>query len=182
MNMMTTKDHSIQYARRALLVIDIQNYFFSPLSPAYLRDSERILPLVDQLVRDFNEHHALVLGTVHSGYNENMEKWWGHSVQEKWAIPLIKPIPIIKKTTYDAFVNTDLETILQKNAVQQLFICGAMTHLCCETTARTGFVKGYDIVMLKDACVSKNKQYHEYSLHNLAHGVATVIESRDIQW
>ncbi|MCE5222923.1 cysteine hydrolase [bacterium] len=182
MRMIPGKDRCVKIANRALLVIDVQHYFFSISSPAYLKGSGMVLPVIEQLVQSFKEHSSLVIGTIHTGGNTKMKEWWGHTVQEKWAIPMIKDIPIIRKTTYDAFVDTDLEAILQKNAIQQLFITGAMTHLCCETTARTGFVKGYDIVMLKDACVSKNKQYHEYSLHNLAHGVASVIESRDIQW
>ena len=180
--MIPAKESCVKIENRTLLVIDVQNYFFSISSPAYLKGSVMILPVIEQLVQRFKEHSSLVIGTIHSGFNAKMEKWWGHTVQEKWAIPMIKDIPIIRKTTYDAFVDTDLEAILQKNDIQQLFITGAMTHLCCETTARTGFVKGYDVVMLKDACVSKNEQYHKYSLHNLAHGVASVIESREIQW
>ena len=49
-----------------------------------------------------------------------------------------------------------------------------MTHLCCETTARSAFVHGYEVFFLVDGTATYNQDFHRASLMNLAHGVAVL--------
>jgi len=57
-------------------------------------------------------------------------------------------------------------------------VCGVMTHLCCETTAREAFVRGFEVFFPVDGTASYNQKFHEASLQNLAHGFAilTTVE------
>jgi isochorismate hydrolase len=87
---------------------------------------------------------------------------------------------LIYKDSYDAFYMTELEDILKAKSADQLIISGVMTHLCCETTARSGFVRGYEIVMVEDCLWDKDEWYHYASLKNLAHGFAVVSTSQEI--
>ena len=43
---------------------------------------------------------------------------------------------ITNKNTYDAFQNTDLESLLQRWGVDTVIVGGVVTFACCETTAR----------------------------------------------
>ena len=47
-----------------------------------------------------------------------------------------------------------------------------MTHLCCETTARVAFTRGYEVFFSIDGTATYNRKFHLGSLVNLAHGVA----------
>jgi bifunctional isochorismate lyase/aryl carrier protein len=172
--------HPFKYNEPVLLIIDVQSYFFDPGSKAYIKNSERILPIINQLKTTFQQKNRLVLGTIYAGSNKNMEKWWGHSIEESWTKPLIQDVTNIRKATYDAFYQTELENILKEKRINQLIITGAMTHLCCETTARSAFVRGFEVVMVIDACIDKEEFYHQSSLKNLAHGFATLAESSDL--
>ncbi|MGC8821249.1 MAG: isochorismatase family cysteine hydrolase [Fervidobacterium sp.] len=174
--------HKLALGKPALLVIDVQNYFFDRNSPAYLRDSERVLENIQRLL-EILKGRLSIIATIHSAGSRNMEKWWGNIVESEWARPMIRKDYfdlVILKDTYDAFFNTSLDSYLRANNVDQLLITGVMTHLCCETTARSGFVRGYEIVMIEDCLWDKDEWYHFASLRNLAHGFALISSSSEI--
>ena len=55
-----------------------------------------------------------------------------------------------------------------------------MTHLCCESTARSAVVRGFEVFFLIDGTATYNQQFHFGSLYNLAHGVATQVLAQEI--
>ena len=87
---------------------------------------------------------------------------------------------VMDKTQYDAFYNTDLETRLRDEDVTQVVIGGVMTHLCCETTARSAFVRDFDVFFLVDGTATYNLNYHLSSLRNLSHGFGSMVRVREI--
>ena len=86
----------------------------------------------------------------------------------------VQPEEILIKSQYDAFYKSSLQEILEQEGVDQVVIGGVMTHLCCETTARSAFVRGYEVFFLVDGTATYNSQYHQATLRNLAHGVAVL--------
>lgn len=87
---------------------------------------------------------------------------------------------MISKTRYDAFMDSPLEKLLREVGVLQLVICGVMTHLCCETTARSAFMRGFEVFFTIDGTATYNEAFHRASLLNLAHGFATPVLVQDI--
>jgi isochorismate hydrolase len=81
----------------------------------------------------------------------------------------------IRKTRYDAFFDTPLESLLNEEEIHQVVIGGLMTHLCCETTARSAFMRGFEVFFLVDGTATYTEDFHRASLLNLAHGFATPI-------
>ena len=59
---------------------------------------------------------------------------------------------VIEKSTYDAFHGTDAEGILNEMGVKEVVIAGVMTHLCVETTARSSFVRDFDVTVVLVSC------------------------------
>lgn len=175
--------HPLSISNPALLIVDVQNYFFQKHSPAYISGSERVLLNIERLVNALRKVKIPIIATIHEGGNSQMFKWWNNTVDKIWTELMINQSSvdyILKKNTYDAFYNTDLENILSSLSIDQLLITGVMTHLCCETTARSGFVRGYDIVMIEDCLWDKDEWYHYSSLKNLAHGFAAITTSEEI--
>ncbi len=58
--------------------------------------------------------------------------------------------------------------------VEQLVIGGVMAHLCCETTARAAFVRGYEVFFLIDGTATYTEEFHTGTLRNLAHGFSVL--------
>ncbi|RME75791.1 MAG: cysteine hydrolase, partial [Planctomycetota bacterium] len=87
--------------------------------------------------------------------------------QTKWAL-----VDYLEKHHYDAFFNTSLEKFLEKNKIDTLVLGGVMTHLCCETTARSAFMRGYKVYFLINGTATYHRDFHRASLLNLSHGFA----------
>ncbi|ABS60345.1 isochorismatase family protein [Fervidobacterium nodosum] len=174
--------HKFSLSNPALLVIDVQNYFFDKTSPAYLRGSERVLENIKEITNSVMGKIPII-GTLHIGGSNPLKKWWGNIVEVEWTKLMVEDYKfnhIIKKDTYDAFYKTSLEEILNFLKVDQLIITGVMTHLCCETTARSAFVRGYEVIMVEDCLWDKDEWYHYASLKNLAHGFAVISNKEEI--
>ena len=61
-----------------------------------------------------------------------------------------------------------------------MVVSGVMTHLCCETTARSAFVRGFEVFFLIDGTATYNKEHHLATLLNLSHGFANLVLSGEI--
>jgi isochorismate hydrolase len=112
--------------------------------------------------------------------------WWHDSIIEENPNSQIdqrinrSPGIVIKKSRYDAFYDTALESILREKGVGQIVICGVMTHLCCETTARSAFMRGFEVFFTIDGTATYNEAFHRAALLNLAHGFATPVLVKEI--
>lgn len=174
----------------ALLVTDMQEFFFAKESHAHIPSMAAIVPRLKELQGAFLKNGLIVLQTKHANNLNNagaMSRWWKSSLlQENNPLVNIIPellnpqIPIIKKTQYDAFWETDLEQRLKVSGIKQIVIGGVMAHLCCETTARSAFVRGFDVFFLIDGTATYNRQFHFGTLMNLAHGFAVPLLTNEL--
>jgi nicotinamidase-related amidase len=173
----------------ALLVIDVQNYFFDRQSPAFLAGAPRVLPRINRLIAAAREAGWPVVYTTHRAPRAR-----GNLMATRWArLPAGKEAglcgglerrtgePVIAKEYYSAFMGTDLAALLASKGVRQIVLCGAMTHLCVDTTARHGFMLGFAPVIVSDACCSKDRGYHRAALRCLRHGFATVVTVKQLE-
>jgi bifunctional isochorismate lyase/aryl carrier protein len=175
--------------KAALLIIDMQDFFLSEKSHAYVPSMKAIVPKLKNLQDCFLQNNLTVIQTKHSNTVENagqMMSWWGAILTPNDPMVRIIPeladsrIPIIPKSQYDAFCGTDLEQKLRDDGIEQVIIGGVMTHLCCESTARAAFFKDFDVFFIIDGVATYNEQFHFNTLYNLAHGFATMVLSEEI--
>ncbi len=87
---------------------------------------------------------------------------------------------VIEKSQYDAFYQTDLDARLRSAGVTDVVVTGVMTHLCCETTARSAFVHGFRVWFAADGTASYNPDFHLAALRNLSHGFAAPVLVSDL--
>ena len=88
---------------------------------------------------------------------------------------------VVEKNTYSAFENTRLQEMLLEKGVEEVIITGVMTNLCCETTAREAFVKGFRVFFSTDATATSDLELHEATLKNMAHGFAYLVDCTRLQ-
>ncbi len=173
----------------ALLVLDMQKFFGKSSSHAFIPSFDVIIPGVIRLINGFKQKNLPVIATKHINTPENagmMGKWWKDTITKESEYSEIVDeigltgVTVIKKSQYDAFYNTDLERILVDLKVKTLIITGVMTHLCCESTARSAFVRGFKTFFVVDATATYNEQFHRNSVVNLAHGFSVPVLSGKI--
>lgn len=176
-------------AGAALLVIDMQRYFLDESSRAFLPAAPAIVPHINVLIAAFEKAARPVWFTRHGNDprdNGSMAAWWretlsrGHPLGEIDAALDFHGRPVLEKTQYDAFFNTDLEERLRQRNVRQLLITGVATHLCCESTARSAFTRGFSVFIAIDATATWNRELHLSSLRGLAHGCAVPFLTADL--
>lgn len=83
---------------------------------------------------------------------------------------------VVGKKTYSAFRGTGLEEKLREMEVEEVIVTGVMTNLCCETTAREAYVRGFRVFFSTDATASSEVELHEASLKNMAYGFAYLVD------
>jgi bifunctional isochorismate lyase/aryl carrier protein len=175
--------------RSALLVIDMQRYFLCADSHAFLPAAPAIIPNIQKLVAIFKKAGRPVFFTRHANRAQDagqMAVWWrevltaDHPLGAIEATLLAPGDPVIEKTQYDAFFNTDLEPRLLAGRAAQLVITGVATHLCCESTARSAFMRGFAVFMAIDGTATWSRALHFASLNGLGHGCAVPVLTGDL--
>jgi nicotinamidase-related amidase len=64
--------------------------------------------------------------------------------------------PVIVKTHPSSFWETDLDQRLKALGVENLVLCGFMTHVCVNSTARGAFNLGYRATVIGDATATRD--------------------------
>jgi isochorismate hydrolase len=180
----TRHDLSLIPKRSALIIVDMQRYFLEDSSHAYIPAAGEIVPRLTKLVQAYSQHGLPIIFTRHLNTDANagvMSRWWQDLIRaDDPASEIISEFDlsqrmVIEKSQYDAFYQTPLEGLLKQKEVSQVVICGVMTHLCCETTARSAFVRGFEVFFTVDGTATINEAFHRATLLNLAHGFAIPV-------
>ena len=183
-NLAAHRPLAFQAPRSALLVLDMQRYFLDPDSHAYVPSAAAIIPGLAALTAAYRQRNLPMFYTRHENTAQDagmMSAWWRDLIQPGDPLSLITPElraetgQIIVKSQYDAFLNTDLEQRLRQAGAEQVLIGGVMTHLCCETTARSAFMRGFAVFCLVDGMATYTAAFHQAALLNLAHGFSTLL-------
>ncbi|NJE06599.1 isochorismatase family protein [Thermococcus sp. M36] len=177
------------FKRVAVLAIDLQRHFLSEKSKAYLPSTRRFVPRLVEFYGEASRLGVPIIFTRHYHEKDIMAHWWGDEMKRddpmNELLGEFRPFAetVIEKSTYNAFYGTELEGILRKLHVETIIVTGVMTHLCCETTAREAFVRGFKVVFPVDGTLTQNRFFHEATLRNLSHGFAvTPLLSEVLEW
>jgi len=137
--------------KRALLVIDVQNEYFTGRLPiAYPAGSlTNVLSAMDAA----RTHVLPVVAIQHASpqpdaavFRKGSKEWELH--------PEVAARPrdvLIHKSLPGSFTGTELETFLCERGVRTVVIAGYMTQMCCDTTARQAMHLGFEVEFLSDA-------------------------------
>jgi nicotinamidase-related amidase len=75
---------------------------------------------------------------------------------------------VVDKVRFDAFQWTSLEPLLRGLHVTDLMICGVVTNICVESTARSAFMRDFPVTLLEDCCAAKTRRLHELAIEVLS--------------
>ncbi len=67
--------------------------------------------------------------------------------------------PVILKNHVNSFRETDLKAVLDKHGVEEVVICGAMSHMCVDAGTRAASDLGYKCVVVHDACATRDQEF-----------------------
>ncbi|MGH2481935.1 MAG: cysteine hydrolase family protein, partial [Ktedonobacteraceae bacterium] len=137
--------------KRALLVIDVQNeYFTGKLPVSYPQGSlERITQAMDAATRA----EIPIVMVQHSApqadsatFRRESPAWELHPEVARRAYDVL-----IEKNVPGSFTGTRLEAWLREHLIDSVTISGYMTQMCCDTTSRQAMDLGFGVEFLSDA-------------------------------
>ncbi|MGW0944959.1 cysteine hydrolase family protein [Streptomyces sp. NPDC002623] len=127
----------------ALLVIDVQK---GVVAGTPRRDE--VIANIDTLIDAARAQDVPVIWVQHSG--DDLERG-----SENWEyvedLVRLDSEPLVHKTYFDSFEDTELESVLAKRGVGRVVVTGAQTDACIRATLHGAFVRGYDVTLVGDA-------------------------------
>jgi nicotinamidase-related amidase len=169
---------SLDAARTALVVIDLDtatvgsNDDCRSLMPIVnqladaVRDSGGVVAWVLSQMADMPKHFAAILGAELATryFNDGCP---GGAGTKLWPELRQEPRDIVAfKSGASAFFpgKCDLPQVLDPLGIDTLLISGAVTNICCESSARDAVELGYKVIMVSDALSGHAHGLHEATL------------------
>lgn len=200
-------DFPIVPKRTALLVIDMQyldahrdygmgadakkqgvtakyDYYFKQLDTVVIPNTRRLLeacraagiepiyPRIASLVKDCREvslEHKRINLMAPAGSRESE------------ILDEIKPLPnelVISKGASGVFNSTAIDQLLRNLGIDTLIMTGVVTNYCVETAVRDAGDRGYNVILVSDACAAMSEEHQRLALEIL-NGVYCVVRSTD---
>jgi nicotinamidase-related amidase len=118
--------------------------------------------------------------TFHEGYNEIsshpygilkgvvdgnafVKGTWGAAIVDELA-PQEGDIVIEGKRGLDTFASTNLDFILRSKGISTIVLGGFLTNCCVESTMRSGYENGYQVITLNDCVAATSIEEHDNAL------------------
>jgi nicotinamidase-related amidase len=142
--------------KTALVIVDIQKDYFPKGKLENVGAVEASLA-AKKLLSHFREKKLPVVHIQHistrSGATYLLPNTEGIDFHEN-VMPLAGET-IIQKHFPNSFRDTQLNDHLVSKEIEELVICGMMSHMCIDTTVRAAFDKGYVCMVAHDACSTR---------------------------
>jgi ureidoacrylate peracid hydrolase len=82
---------------------------------------------------------------------------WGAEIVQDLT-PAEQDIVVEGKRGLDTFASTNLDFILRSRGITTIALGGFLTNCCVESTMRTGYEKGFDVITLKDCTATLSEE------------------------
>jgi nicotinamidase-related amidase len=87
---------------------------------------------------------------------------WGAAIVDSLA-PQAGDIIVEGKRGLDTFASTNLDFILRSRGTKTLVVGGFLTNCCVESTVRTGYEKGFNMVALSDCTATLSEEEQRFT-------------------
>ncbi len=104
---------------------------------------------------DPDKVYGILKGVIDSG--AFVKGTWGAEICDQLA-PEENDIVIEGKRGLDTFASTNLDFVLRSREVETVILAGFLTNCCVESTMRTAYEKGYDVVTLTDCTAATSDE------------------------
>ncbi len=149
--------------KTALLIVDIQNFYFPGEGPGLVHAEEASLA-AKEVLQIFREKKQLVVHVRHKSKK-------GFEIHAN-----VAPIAgerVITKEDVNSFKKTDLLEYLQSNKVERLVVIGMQTQMCLEGAVRAAHDYGFECIVVGDACATRDLKFGDKTVR--AEDVQTAV-------
>ena len=196
---------SLDPAKTAFVIIDMQNLFCKPGAPAEVPASRDIVDNINRLNRQLRPlgthiiwiYSAVVTSNGKSDWDKFLNTFVAADVRERtrdamrpdgdgaklWEGMEVDDGDLqIVKNRYSCFTpgSSQLERVLRGLGIENVLIAGTKTNVCCESTARDAMMLDYNVVMVDDCCAALSDREHLATLENMIQQFADVLSGDEV--
>lgn len=199
---------TVDPARTALLVIDMQNDFIAEGAPMQASAGREMIPTLRSVIEECRGAGMTVVFTAHSHRRDGSDmgrfKDLYSAIADRRGLitgeegaeiyPDVAPEDgdiMVNKHRYSAFFATDLDMILRERGIENVVISGVTSENCCHASARDAMFHGYRVIFLADANATHDypdlgwggmtaDEVHRSVLVVLAFSTAHVMTSKEL--
>jgi ureidoacrylate peracid hydrolase len=189
--------------RTALIVIDMQNTFCEPGSPAEVPVSRGIVANINTFSRELRSRGATIIWVLHANTHahgrSDWEMFFNHVVADELRVRTMESLApgrqsvwreldtdandiTIIKNRYSALIpgSSSLERVLRSHDIDTLLIAGTKTNICCEATARDAMMLDFKVVMVSDCCAALSDDEHRATLESIIQQFGDVMTQDEV--
>ncbi len=142
--------------RSALLCIDLQQEYFDASRPLWVPGGA---PVLANAVRLLDAARGRGVRVLHARHVSGKPKSSTFVRDSRFCDFIEEASPrqgeeVVTKSWPGAFYGTDLDARLRSGGITRLFLCGLLSFMCVDTTAREAHARGYDVVFVSNATAS----------------------------
>ncbi|MDE1159186.1 MAG: hydrolase [Neorhizobium sp.] len=189
---MTQTSHSTTFDARttALVLIDLQTGILAMNTAPY--PTSDVLEKGKALAATFRQAGAAVVlvnvdfgpGMGNAPRNATDAGFAARDLPADWsalADGLAAPTDLlVTKAQWGAFYGTDLDLKLRRRGIRTIVIAGIATNFGVESTVRSGWEHGYDMVVVEDACTTVSRELHDMAVTAIFPRIARVVTSATV--
>lgn len=175
-------------AKKALVVVDIQNDYF-PGGRWALSQVEEAAAQAAKVIERFRQRGDLVVHIRHEFTDDNAPFFrpGSEGAQIHESAKNRPDEPVVLKHYINSFRDTELKSILDQHGINEVVVVGNMSHMCVDGMTRAAVDFGYTTTVLHDACATLDLEFngvkvpaaqvHAAFMAALAFGYAPVIST-----
>ena len=172
----------------AVVLIEFQNDFTSDGGALHgavegVMESTHMLENTKKLVEEARAAGATIIHApirFAEGYNEITDHPYGilagvvdnkAFVKDSWGAEFVEDlapqaddIVLEGKRGLDSFASTNIDFILRSKGIKTVALGGFLTNCCVESTMRSAYEKGFDVVTLTDCVAATSQEEHDNAI------------------
>ncbi len=161
---------------KALIVIDMQRDFVDEGGILYFPDAENIKDAIVERIKEYERRSLPVITTQdwHEMRDKEFQMFPPHCIEGSYGARLTSKIEdvlkgydlhfTIRKTRFSAFFRTNLEEVIEENGIDEVEVCGVVTHICVLYTVEGFRNRDIPTDILERGIASFDKDAHRCAL------------------
>jgi len=146
--------------KRALVLIDLQNDYF-PGGKWPLSGIDTAADNAAKVLAAARAANDLVVHVRHEFLSSDAPFFRpgsdGTKIHPK--VQAVEGESVVTKNHVNSFRETELKSILDQHGIDEVVVCGAMSHMCVDAGVRAANDFGYQCVVVHDACATRDQEF-----------------------
>jgi len=182
----------------AVVVVDMQNCFAHEDGALFAPPSEAVIEPINSFVESARSAGATIMYTqdthtveqfeVEFEHYDEFERWGEHAIEDSWGHEIVSELTprkgefVVRKQTYDAFYNTNLESELESEGITTVLFVGTLANVCVLHSASSAALRDYDSIVVSDLVGYLEESDKAYALEHFDWLFGRTVDSTDISF